>query len=172
VFYHPQQGDFHAFITARVNHGPADSRGVIGHARSDDLIEWQVLPPVSSPGEFGQLEVPQLVEIGGKYILLFCLASEHYAKSRLERIAKPVTGTHYLVSNNLLGPYELTTDTFLVGDETGSLYAGKIVRGPEGDWKFLATRQLAPDGTFIGEVSDPFPVTVSPSGKLSVAWTK
>ena len=38
VVYDPGEDVYHAYITARANHGPAESRGVIGHARSSGCI--------------------------------------------------------------------------------------------------------------------------------------
>lgn len=169
VFRHPETGSFHALITARANHGPADGRGLIGHARSDDLIHWEVLPPLTEPGEFGHLEVPQLVHIQGRYYLLFCAtASVHSAARRQRTGLKPVTGTHCLVADNPLGPFRFSSDEFLAGDEIGSLYAGKLAQGTDGEWVLLASRMFAPDGAFIGELSDPFPVTIERAGDLSV----
>ena len=171
VFQHPQTGDFHALITARVNEGPADARGVIAQARSPDLTHWEVLPPVTEPGDFGQMEVPQWVEINGRYYLLFCTTASTTAAQHIERTGlPPVTGTHYLVADNPLGPFHFTTDQFLVGDVIGSLYAGKLVQEPDGNWSFLAWHYFAPNGEFIGELSDPYPVTVDDAGNLSVKW--
>jgi len=171
VFHYSETGSFHALITARANHGPADGRGVIGHARSDDLIHWEVLPPLTEPGEFGHLEVPQLVYIQGRYYLLFCATASVYSAAQRQRTGlKPATGTHYLVAKDPLGPFHFSSDEFLVGDEISSLYAGKLARGPDGDWVFVASRMFAPDGTFIGELSDPFPVTIERAGDLSVDW--
>ncbi len=171
VFRHPGRGDFHAFITARANHGPADGRGVIGHARSDDLIHWEVLSPLTRPGEFGHLEVPQLTCIRGRCYLLFCAtAAVHSAARRRRTPLEPVTGTHYMIGDDPLGPFHSLTDECLVGDEIGSLYAGKLAPGPEGGWLFLASRMFAPDGTFVGELSDPFPVTLDRAGALAVNW--
>jgi beta-fructofuranosidase len=171
VFQHPDTGDFHAFITARVNAGPIDGRGVIAHARSTDLIHWEVLPPVTDAGNFGQMEVPQLVTIQARYYLLFCTASWTHSASYSQRTGlKPVTGTHYLVADDPLGPFRFTTSEFLVGDSIGSLYNGKLVQGPDGEWHFLASRQFMPDGGFLGELIDPLPVTVDDAGKLSVEW--
>ena len=169
VFQHPETGDFHAFITARVNHGPPDGRGVIAHARSSDLVQWEVLPPMIEPGEFGHMEVPQLVEIRGRYYLIFCApASVHSAARRQRTALQPVTGTHYLAAESPLGPFRYTTDEFLVGDAVGSFYAGKLAQDPDGVWVFLAARLFAPDGSFVGELSDPLPTTVDGEGNLSV----
>ncbi len=171
VFQHPQSGDFHAFITARVNTGPTDGRGVIAHARSTDLIRWEVLPPVTEPGDFGQIEVPQLVAIQNRYYLLFCTATwTHSAQYRQRTGLEPVTGTHYLMADNPLGPFRFTTREFLVGDTTGSFYNGKLVQGPDNAWYFLASRQFTPEGDFIGALIDPLPVMIDSMGNLSVDW--
>jgi beta-fructofuranosidase len=169
VFQHPETGDFHMFICARVNYGPRDRRGVVGHARSPDLVHWQALPPVSAPGDFGQLEVPQPVAIGGRYVLLFCTAATTHAADWQSRTGlAPVMGTHYLVADNPLGPYRLSTPRFLAGDAHGSLYAGKLVQAPGGGWVFLAFRNVDEAGNFYGELIDPLPVDVDPAGELSL----
>jgi beta-fructofuranosidase len=173
VFRHPEAGDFHALITARVNHGPPDGRGAIGHARSDDLIHWEVLPPLAEPSDFGHMEVPQLTEINGRYYLLFCAVADVHSNHRRQRTGlKPVTGTHYLVADDPLGPFRFSTDEFLVGDEDGSLYAGKLVLGPDGKWVLLASHMFAPDGAFIGALSDPLSVRIAGDGNLSVDWRR
>jgi beta-fructofuranosidase len=169
VFRSSDTGDFHALLTARVNHGAADERGVIAHARSDNLLHWEVLPPVTEPGDFGQMEVPQQVTIQGRHYLLFSSTIQTQAAARKQRTGSvPVTGTHYLVSKNPLGPFRYTTHEFLVGDPAGTLYAGKLIQALGGEWVFMATRLLASDGTFVGELGDPLPVTVDRAGNLSV----
>ncbi len=50
VFRDPGGKGWHMLITARSRTGLADQRGVIGHARSHDLLAWQVMPPLSAPG--------------------------------------------------------------------------------------------------------------------------
>ena len=37
----PADGRFHMVVCARVNHGPPDGRGVLGHASSADLRTWE-----------------------------------------------------------------------------------------------------------------------------------
>ena len=169
VFRHPEHGDFHAFITARANKGAADARGVIAHARSSDLIAWEVLPPITQPGEFGHMEVPQLSAINGRYYLLFCVTHEQYSSARKARFSANLqTGTHYLVADNLLGPYRYLTDQFLAGDAQGSLYSGKLIQDKTGTWNFIAARHFGANGEFIGDIIDPMPITILPDGRLQL----
>ena len=170
VFQHPHTGAFHAFITGRVKDGPPDARGVIAHARSQDLLRWEVLPPVTAPGEFGHMEVPQLLHIEGRWYLLFSCPAKEYAQARLARPGVlPQTGTHYLVSDDPLGPFEYLTDTFFVGDEPGTQYSGKLVQDAAGAWQFMAFANFTAAGDFVGDLLDPQPVTVAPDGRLLLA---
>ena len=169
VFRHSQTGEYHALITARTIEGPPDGRGVIGHARSSDLVRWETLPPLTEPGHFYALEVPQLVELGGRYYLLFSTWAEaHSAARRKKTRLEPVGGTHYLIADDPLGPFRFLTHDFLIGDPVGSLYSGKVVEGPDGRPYFLAWRNFTPDGAFVGELADPFQVAVDGEGNLSV----
>ena len=169
VFQHPQTGDFHALITASATEGPTNGRGVVAHARSDDLVSWETLPPLTEPGDFYALEVPQLAKLGDRYYLLFSTWAEaHSARRREETGLDPAGGTHYLVADDPLGPFRFSTHEFLVGDPLGSLYSGKLVEGPDNDPCFLAWRNFAPDGSFVGELDDPLPVSVDGEGNLQV----
>jgi beta-fructofuranosidase len=170
VFWDDESGKFHALITGRVNTGAADGRGVIAHAQSSDLIKWDVLPPVTQPGEFGQMEVPQYLHIGGRHYLLFCTSHHHHSAVRRQRIGNLTldTGTHYLMSDKAFEGYQLPTDHFFAGDGIGSLYSGKLIQDPAGEWKFMAFHNYLPDGGFVGDVSDPLPVHVDADGLLSV----
>jgi beta-fructofuranosidase len=44
------------------------------------------------------------------------------------------------------------------------------VQEPDGNWSFLAWRNFAPNGEFMGELSDPYPITIDDAGSLSVNW--
>jgi len=170
VFQDPLTGKFHAYITGRVNYGMPDGRGVVAHAESDDLLNWTVLPPVTQPGEFGQMEVPQLVEIGERYYLLFCTNAYHYSELRTQRGGMQlVHGTHYLVSESPFGPFRYLDDTtFFAGDELGTLYSGKLMQNPAEEWVFMAFRNFDAEGKFIGEIIDPIPLSIDGDGRLKL----
>jgi len=108
------------YFTARVPGGDElNTRGAIGLARSADLRTWTLCPPVFS-GEFGQLEVPQVIELGGRWYCVFCTAAEHWSLDHAHQAAaigqRPVSGTHYLVADHPLGPWRVGPGAFLDGD--------------------------------------------------------
>lgn len=174
VVYSPDEEAYYMFLSARVNIGPPDGRGVIGLARSTDLLSWEVLPPVSMPGDFTEMEVPQVVALNGRYYLLFC-ATRHAAARLSQAGTTNWAGTHYLVASELTGPYLPLTSEPLVADATGTYYAGKLVRDNAGELNFIAWRQWDEGGNFCGGLSDIAAVHILPDGRLQVdpnqLWT-
>jgi beta-fructofuranosidase len=163
-----EDGTFHMLVCARAPDGPLDARGVIGHARSADLRAWEVRPPVPGPREFSQLEVPQLARLGGAWRILFCATGGDHSAARLARAGIVAEhGTHYMTAREMLGPYRLDRDEFLAGGTAGRHYAGRVVRH-DGAWWFLAWRCFDERRVFIGELSDPMPITVDRHGALVV----
>lgn len=167
VVYSSEEEVYYIFLSARVNEGPSDGRGVIGLARSTDLLSWEVLPPVSMPGEFTEMEVPQVVPLNGLYYLLFC-ATRHAADRLSQAGATNWAGTHYLVSSKLTGPYLPLTQEPLLADAKGAYYAGKLVRDRVGELNFIAWKQWDEAGNFYGALSDIAEVRVLPDGRLQV----
>jgi beta-fructofuranosidase len=174
VVYSSDEEAYYMFLSARVNTGPRDGRGVIGLARSTNLLSWEVLPPVSLPGNFTEMEVPQVVPLNGRYYLLFC-ATRHAAARLSPADTRGWSGTHYLVANRLTGPYRPLTGEPLVADAAGTYYAGKLVRDSAGALYFIAWRQWDEKGNFCGGLSDIAAVHILPDGRLQVdpqqLWT-
>lgn len=167
VVYAPDEQVYYMFFSARVNTSSHDGRGVIGLARSKDLLTWEVQPPVNIPGDFTEMEVPQVVPLNGRYYLLFCAA--RHAEARLSRLqSESWMGTHYLVADTLIGPYHPLTEEPLVADTRGSHYAGKLVLGSNRAYYFMAWQQWDEAGNFCGGLSNPAEVHVLPDGRLHV----
>jgi beta-fructofuranosidase len=168
VWWDDDSRRFHILVTAKADRGPSDGRGVIGHAWSADLRSWRAGPPLSEPGEFAQLEVPQLVHLGGAWRILFSAGPRDHSAARLARPGVVAEGgTHYLTSRQTFGRYTLDRDAFLVGDPQSRYYAGRLIQR-DGGWFFIAWRHNGGDGRFLGELSDPMPLTVHADGSLSV----
>lgn len=173
VMRDPEGDGWLMYFTARVPDGEElNTRGAIGLARSPDLQTWTLCPPVFV-GEFGQMEVPQVVTLGGRWYCLFCNVGEHWSRGYAERHAAasgqpPVSGTHYLVAEHPLGPWQVGPAPFLDGDLPCRRYAGRLVQTDEGP-ALMAFHYWLADGTFGGTVSDPLPVDINPTtGALSL----
>jgi beta-fructofuranosidase len=163
VFWREEDQHFHALITARSASGPAQWSGVLGHARSVDLLRWEVLPPLSQPGEFAQVEVPQMISVGGHHVVLFSCRAEDHSTARRRRLGGVArTGTFCFVAGDFLGTYRASAEP-VAEDGIGSLYAGKIIRTGHDEYCFMAFRDRGPNG-FVGELTGLIPVEVSANG--------
>lgn len=159
VIADPDGDGWHMLITARSKHGPPDRRGVIGHARSADLLTWEVQPPLTKPGSFGHLEVPQVVEIDGQALLVFsCHATQMPADRRHGVAGRGIWTVH---GPSLLGPFDTTTASPF---DHPSLYAGRLILDRSDRWNLLGFR-YDEDGEFVGEIADPIPVEIT-AGQL------
>lgn len=158
----PDGDGWHMLITARGRTGPADDRGVVGHAWSADLRTWELRPPLTEPGQgFGQLEVMQVEVVDGAPLLVFsCLATDMAD----ERAGGTTGGVWAAPAASVLGPFDVAAAQQLTDS---SLYSGKLVRRRDGRWALLAFHHDGPDGQFVGSVSDPTPVRWA-DGKLLV----
>lgn len=165
VIHCKPENAFYSFITARTKEGPVKSQGCIALARSGNLVDWEVLPPLRTPHAFLQMEVPQCVSHEGRCYLLFSVDKTWCSGSLAAHIgAPPATGTYYMVSRTLHGAYSEVK--LLLGDEIGSYYGAKLVQEPDGGWVILSWLGQDKDGRFIGGLSDPKPVRFLAEGTL------
>lgn len=162
VFKDPSGAGWHMLVTARANSGPVDDRGVIGHATSTDLESWTVHPPLSRPGAgFGHLEVPQLVTVEGRHLLLFSCASPALAGAR-----KPSSGGVWALEvAELVGPYPVENASLVT---SAPLYSARLAQTRTGAWVMLAFDTENADGVFPGSISDPFPAAIGLDGRLEL----
>lgn len=170
LFRNPDDGTFHVLITARSRLGAPDGAGVVGHARSPDLVNWEVLPPLTDHGEFAQVEVPQLVRVNGCYELLFSCLAEDHSRERLARVGAPArTGTFAFTAKDLFGPYAPPDGPLTEPDgPLGTVYAGKLIETEADGWRFMAFRG-GDDGDFRGELTDPLPIERDENGRILVS---
>ena len=154
-FRDPAGEGFHALITARATHGPADARGVIGHAWSPDLVRWEVRPPLSEPGEFHHLEVPQVEVVEGTPVLLFSATSMRIGAQRRARLPGEPTGSFLATGESLLGPWDIGHARPI---PVPDLYSARIIRDRAGEWQVLGFYDASERGAFVGETVRPVPL--------------
>lgn len=166
VMQDPDGDGWLMYFTARhAGIAEGNAGGTIGFATSPDLVTWQLQPPILAPGTYGQLEVPQVFEVNGLWYCLFCTAAAHWSEAELAKWGPPVTGNHYLVSENPRGPFRLPDAPFFDGALPCKRYAARILQTAEG----LSMIGFADGGreNFAGYILDPVPVFQDPDGNLT-----
>lgn len=104
-------------FTASTGRGDFYRRGCIGLARSKNLIDWEYLPPLFSPGIYTAMEVPRVCKIGSKWFLAW-LHAPWYGIRTCEDFGQRAyhwgeTMIHYAVADKPLGPYRMPKDPTL-----------------------------------------------------------
>lgn len=121
---------------------------MIGHARSDDLLNWEVQPPLTEPAGFGHLEVPQVAVVDGQPLLLFCT-------NLIGRLHAAVNDQVWAVPGvSVNGPWDMQAARPV---PRPGLYAPRLVRDSSGSWQLIGFVNER-GGTFVGELADPVPV--------------
>lgn len=170
VLYNAADNAYYAFISARVNHGPPDGRGCIAAARSKNLLDWEVLPPVAAPRNFYDMEVPNVWRHNNRYYLAFAMRPRWYTARYAEKIAplKPQNGVLYYTSECLLGPYAPAENEVLLGTDSGC-YTCRIMDGPHGGQVLMTWRERAAGSEeFVGRLEIPRPLVYGADGSLAV----
>jgi beta-fructofuranosidase len=159
----PDGDGWHMLITARAPTGDPLDRGVIGHARSDDLMSWTVEPPLTEPAGFRWLEVPQVAVVDDQSLLLFSCVPQDVAERRR---AVAAAGSVWAAPGDwVLGRYDLEAARPF-SDPT--LYAGRLIGDVAGGWSLMGFRNID-DGRFHGELTDPVSVVYDPIHGLHTA---
>lgn len=149
---------WHMLVTARAKTGRQIERGVMGHAISEDMKNWQVLEPLSVPDQgFGQLEVFQFEIVDSVPVVLFCCGWRELSDQRQREFGRR-DATYSVTCNPDLTGLDFTRSRAF---DSNLVYAGRLVQKPSGEW-FLIGFVNEVDGEFVGELSDPIPVTADP----------
>lgn len=157
VFRFPNQKTWHMLFTARSAKGDFRERGVVGHATSTDLRNWDVQPPLSEPGQgFHELEVLQFAIVDGVPLLVFSCGYSNISADRLSKLGNKQLTYSLVVDSGLRNLDFNKAKPF----EAHPVYAGRLVQGKDGEWNLMGFIDVV-DGIFAGDVPDPFPVTAN-----------
>jgi beta-fructofuranosidase len=159
VFFSDEDAMWHMVVTATSLHGGDQPVGNLGHLVSPDLYTWRCLEPLIDDTQLRQLEVPELVEIDGRTVLVFCLsATDVYARG-----VRAFTGTYTAPMAGALGPVEIGLAEPV--DVPGN-YAGRVVMAALGEPVLMAFVNQTADGEFGGVIADPVPLALTARGTL------
>ena len=157
VFADPGGDGWHMLITARAAGAPRLRDGVLGHARSADMLTWELQPPLTEPAGFGQIEVAQVRQVDGQWLLVFTCHPEEQSPEQLARFGP--FSTWYVLGQAPTGPWEIA-DARPFEDEP-KLFAAPLVQQRDGTWAFVGFRNQEPEGILSFEILDPIGVALT-----------
>lgn len=164
VFRDPNGDGWRMLITARAKDAPPNDDGVLAEARSADLREWQVGPPVCDPGAgFGQLEVAQVRVFAGRPVLVFTCHPQEQTRERIERAGRYCTWS--VTGSSVAGPWRIDQARPFTAEPT--LFAAPLVRRRDGGWVLVGFRNTESDGVLSFEITAPIPVAVEDGGLVA-----
>lgn len=116
IFWREEDRHYHAVVCAHLPQwGQEDTGAAIAHVRSKDLIHWDYLPPLATPGwRVFNTEVPDLFELNGRYYLTFNTNSLGGIKINTPT-RDEVTGAFYMMASTFEGPFAFPEDPVLIG---------------------------------------------------------
>ncbi|MFM6966977.1 MAG: glycosyl hydrolase family 32 [Rhodoluna sp.] len=159
--FHQDDPTWHMLVTSRGDSSTPLFGGVMGHATSIDLLNWQCQPPLSQPGQgFGETEVFQFEVVDGVPIVLFCCSNVWVSQERKDA---GEGGVYSLPVAADLGDVDFNRAVWF--DSRPDLYASRLVQGNDGRWNLIGFINIVA-GEFVGELSDPIPVTADPQKGL------
>jgi beta-fructofuranosidase len=161
VFRDPDGDGWHMYITARLPGAPRLDDGVIGYARSWDLDNWELQPPITAPAGFGQIEVPQVGVVDGQPTLVFTCHPQEQPPETIERWGEYCTWS--VPGDSVLGPWDISRAVPFTAEP--DLFAAPFLRDRSGQWVFVGFVNLEPKGILSFDIIDPIPV-VSRNGVL------
>lgn len=156
VFADPGGDGWHMLLTARAPHAPRGADGVLAHARSADMLSWQLGPPLTEPAGFGQLEVPGVRCIDGRWVLVFTCHPQEQTPEQVARFGPHCTW--YVLGDGPLGPWDVAAARPFEAEP--KLFAAPLVRRRDGTWAFVGFRNEEPEGILSFEILDPIAVTL------------
>ena len=157
VFRDPDGDGWHMLVCARAVGAAPNDDGVLAHARSRDLVTWECGPPLCRPGAgFGQLEVAQVQQVDGQWVLVFTCHPQEMTAERRARTGDFCTWS--VPGDSMFGPWDIDRARPFLAEP--DLFAAPLVRRRDGGWALVGFRNTEPKGVLAFEIMDPIPVVV------------
>ena len=157
IVYHEKEDVYYGYFAAMADMGYGSPSGVIGVAKSSDLVTWRDQKIAYAAPFMGTVEVPDVFEIDGKWYLIM-LTGNNYGAKGISEDEDVTYFTAYAVADSPEGPFVHTDDKIFIGGNSNSagvcrtvIFDGKrylhyVDRGREGQSISLPKEICVVDG--------------------------
>jgi len=159
VFQDPRTKKYYMLIAARKKGPDTEYNGCIAIAESDDLVHWELLPPLINQGIYDEMEVPQMIIHNDIYYLFFSTHASNYKPDYAKKVGA-FGGRHCYYSNTLFGEYKPVNKNGVVYNHENEIYGLTIVSNNQNIFTALGWLNKDSSGRFIGKLSHPIKMEI------------
>ena len=150
VFQDPITKKYYMIIAARKKGNATEYNGCIAIAESDDLLNWNLFPPLIAPGVYDEMEVPQMIIHNGIYYLFFSTHATNYNPDYAKKVGT-FGGRHCYYSEKLFGEYKPVNKNGSVYNHENEIYDLTIVSNNQNIFKAIGWLNKDSSGKYIGK---------------------
>ena len=160
VFRDPKTDKYYMLITAREKGDTDEYNGCIGIAESDDILNWNLLPPLLAPGVYDEMEVPQMIIHNNLYYLFFSTQAGNYKPEYAKEVGS-FGGRHCYYSETLFGEYKPVNGNASVYNHEDELYGLAAISKNKNVLTSIGWLNKDPSGKFVGRLSHPIELEIN-----------
>jgi beta-fructofuranosidase len=159
VFKDPHSEQHFMTISARDKSLTIQHDACVALAHSDDMVHWEVLPPIFSPGRYDKIDVTRVIFHNNYYYLFFTTYINSYEPTFSKKHGV-YEGLHCYYSKDLRGGYQPVNGNGVVFDINRGVYDIRVL--PHKGNEFIGIGWLNHDkeGRFIGKVAKPIKLKI------------
>jgi len=146
-------------ISARENTKGIKYNACVALAQSDDMINWNILPPIFSPGIYDEIEVTRIIYHNGYYYLFFTTYGRNYEPEFAKQHGAH-DGLHCYYSDNLFGGYKPINGNGVVFDNGHDIYDVRVLNLNGNDFVGIGWLNRDSNGDFIGKLASPVKIRI------------
>ncbi len=164
----PGDAAVYAVINARVRAGEMYARGSFALARSEDMVRWEMAPPLFVPGFITRCETPQLLTRNGRWYAIASMWPKLMTESFKSQHPDQRYNAAALVwtADRFEGPYRLVGEWALFPRQ--SCYICKVVEGPEDAITTIRMSHTDKEGKLVAGLAPVYRVSYPPEGGIRV----
>lgn len=154
------------YVCAAPSKNDVSSVGTVGLAWTNDMLNWNIEPPVKTDAVAKRMEVPQVYKIEDLYYLNFCTSTGWLLDDFKNQHPghEFVNADYSMVSESPMGPFKMYgTGEIFPSDSKLIPYASQLINW-KGEWVLLGTVMNARRGIGPDFVIDPVPIEATQEG--------
>jgi beta-fructofuranosidase len=160
VFKDSHSEKYFMVLSARSKELTTEHDACVALAQSEDMIHWEVLPPIFSPGKYSEISAPQIIFHKDTYYLFFTTRKKNYEPMFAKQHGAH-EGLHCYYSKDLLSGYKPVNGNGVVFADDSEMYGVRVHHDSDDTFYGIGWLHQDTRGSFIGKVANPIKLKIA-----------